>query len=349
MTDSKIDIDPTARDLIVSSAVWDMTVPWSPEDRNWDLDILRRFHREGFSFVSLTLTDWPATYEGTIGTIHRFKELVAAEAADWLCLASSVSEIDRARQTGRLALGIHIQETLPVAMDLSRLATLHALGVRHMLLAYNIRNFVADGCAEVANAGLSNFGRKLVREMNRIGMVVDCSHSGRRSSLEAMEISGRPPIFSHSGVYNLVPHIRNIHDDQIRACAAKDGVIGVVGVGSFLGDMEARTESWFRHIDYLVSMVGPEHVGLATDNVASRELRDAIAKDAYQKYGIISWPEPEIGWPNPTGTQLPGGSAGIQPEQLSELVETMLGHGYPASAVVGILGANFRRVYAAAE
>lgn len=349
MTESNIDIDPTPTDLIASSSVWDMTVPWSPEDRNWDLDVLRRFHREGFSFVSLTLTDWPATYEGTIGTIHRFKQWVAAEASDWLCFAPSVSEIDRARQKGLLALGIHIQETLPVAMDLSRLATLHALGVRHMLLAYNIRNFVADGCAEVADAGLSNFGRKLVQEMNRIGIVVDCSHSGRRSTLEAMEISNRPPIFSHSGIYNLVPHIRNIHDDQIRTCATKGGVIGVVGVGSFLGDMEARTESWFRHIDYLVSMVGPEHVGLATDNVASRELRDVIAKDAYQKYGIIAWPEPEIGWPNPTGTQLPSGSAGVQPEQLSELVETMLGHGYPASSVVGILGANFRRVYAAAE
>lgn len=343
------EIDPAVADIIASSDIWDMTVPWSPEDRDWDLDILHRFHRAGFSFVSLTLTDWPPTFEGALGTIHRFKEMVAAEASDWLCFGASVAEIDRGRRDGRLVLGVHAQETLLIGMEPSRLQTLHALGLRHMLLAYNIRNFVADGCAEVADAGLSNFGRKVVREMNRVGIVVDCSHTGRRSTLEAIELSDRPPIFSHSGVYNLVAHIRNIHDDQIRACAAKGGVIGAVGMGSFLGDPEARTESWFRHIDYLVSMVGPDHVGLSTDNVASRAVRDQIARNAYQKYGVRPWPDREIGWPNPTGTQLPSGSACVQPEQLPELIQMMLAHGYPVSAVMGVLGANFRRVYAMAE
>jgi membrane dipeptidase len=200
-----------------------------------------------------------------------------------------------------------------------------------------VRNFVADGCAEPADAGLSIFGRQVVHEMNRVGMVVDLTHTGRRSSLEAIEISERPTIFSHSNAYAMCAHIRNIHDDQIRACAAGGGVIGVVGIGAFIGDAEARSESLFRHIDYIASLVGPQHVGLGTDYVpAMQELWTAIraAKDT--------------SWPDPTGTQLYEGGC-VQPEQLPELVDTMLAHGYTADVVRGILGTNFRRIYADAE
>src|SRR5258705_8588111 len=107
--------------------------------------------------------------------------------------------------------------------------------------------------------------------MNRVGMTVDCSHTGRRSSLEAIELSERPAIFSRSGAYSVCAHIRNIRDEQIRACAARGGVIGVVGIGAFIGDAKARTESVFRHIDYTATLVGPQHVGLGTDYVKDME------------------------------------------------------------------------------
>jgi len=323
-----------------------MTLPWTPEDRDWDLEILRRFQRAGFTFVSLTLTDWPPTFEGTLGSIQRFKDMVSIEASDWLSFATSLANIERARSEGKLVVGFNSQETLPIGTDLARIETLHAAGIRHMLLAYNVRNFVADGCAESADAGLSNFGRKVVQEMNRIGVVVDCSHTARRSTLEAIELSGRPTIFSHSGAYEVEPHIRNIRDDQIRACAAKGGVIGIVGIGSFLGDWQAQSESLFRHIDYVAELVGPEHVGLGTDHVPPATFRKELARAAYQKYGVKPWPDAEVGWTNPTGTQLPRGSPCFQPEQLTELVGIMLAHGYPEGAVKKILGGNFRRVYA---
>lgn len=338
--------DAAVAEILSACDVWDMTMPWTPDDRDWDLDILRRFRAAGFGFVSLTLTDWPPTFDGTIGSIHRFKQMVQAEASDWLTFGTSVREIEEGRRANKLVLGFHSQETLPVGMDLARVAMLYAAGIRHMVLAYNVRNFVADGCAEVADAGLSNFGRKLIEEMDRVGMIVDCSHTGRRSSLEAMELTRHPPIFSHSGVYRVTEHIRNVHDDQIRACAARGGVIGVVGIGAFLGDLEARTESMFRHIDYLVSLVGPEYVGIGTDHVADLDFRRVLARNAYLKYGITAWPDREIGWPDPSGKQLRGGKC-FQPEQLSELVRMMLTHGYPRAVIAGILGANFRRVYAA--
>jgi membrane dipeptidase len=268
--------------------------------------------------------------------IQRFRE-AAKPHAQWLTIGTSLAEIDQGRREGKLVVGLNVQDTVQLGMDLSRVEALHAIGVRHMLLAYNVRNFVADGCAEPADAGLSIFGRQVVREMNRVGMVVDLSHTGRRSTLDAIEISERPTIFSHSGCHAVCAHIRNIRDEQIRACAARGGVIGVVGIGGFIGDAEARSETVFRHIDHVASLVGPQHVGLGADYVQNMQgVWDAIraAKDS--------------SWPDPTGTQLYEGGC-FQPEQLAELVDIMLAHGYSVDVVKGVLGANFRRVYAMAE
>lgn len=339
-------VDPAVAAILASSDVWDMTLAWL--SIFWDMNTLRRYRRAGYTFASLTLQNWPPTFEGMLGLIAKFKEQAKAES-DWLTFGSSVGEIEAGRRAGKLVLGLNSQETLPIGMDLSRIEMLHAAGIRHMLLAYNIRNFAADGCAEVGDAGLSNYGRQVVKEMDRVGIILDGTHTGRRSTLEAMELTTRPPIFSHSGAYKLVPHIRNIHDEQILACAAKGGVVGVVGLGAFLGDLQASTESYFRHIDYMVTLVGPEHVGLGTDYVPdSRCDKDFLER--VEETGDRLWPAPEIGWTNPTGTQLPHDQgSNFQPEQLAELVGIMLAHGYPTEAVKGILGANFKRVYATLE
>jgi membrane dipeptidase len=334
-----------ARAILRSADVWDMTLPWLPV--YWNMDVLRRYKRAGYTFVSLTLQDWPPTLKGMRECIARFRELAQAEA-DWLCFGSSLAEIERGRVEGKLALGLNSQETRPIGEDLARIEDLHALGVRHMLLAYNVRNLVADGCAESADAGLSNYGRRVVREMNRVGVVVDCSHTGRRSSLEAIDLSEHPVIFSHSNAYAVCPHIRNIRDEQIRACAARGGVIGVVGVGAFLGDAAARTASLFRHIDYMVSLVGPEHVGLGTDYVSVFPVKDH--EEVWRAFSAKekSWPDAANAWPDPIGTQIPvEDSHCFKPEQLIELVTLMLAHGYSQEAIRGILGANFKRVYAA--
>jgi membrane dipeptidase len=340
--------NPVVTETLASCDVWDMTLPWIPV--YWDMEILARYKRAGYTFVSLTLQDWPPTFDGMQLCIERFKKM-AQPASDWLVFGSSLAEIDRGRREGKLVLGLNSQETRPIEEDLSRIEALHALGVRHMLLAYNVRNLVADGCAEVADAGLSNFGRQVVREMNRVGMILDCTHTGRRSSLEAIELCERPPIFSHSNAYSVCAHIRNIRDEQIRACAARGGVIGVVGVGAFLGDVEARSESLFRHIDYIASLVGPQHVGLGTDYVDIFPIKEHAPRWEEHTHGNDkTWPDPANGWPDPTGTQIPlGDSRCFRPEQLAELVEIMIDHGYPTDAIRGILGSNFRRVYATAN
>ena len=164
-------------------------------------------------------------------------------------------------------------------------------------------------------------------------MIVDASHVGRQSSLDAIEHSDAPVIFSHSGVSAIHKHIRNIDDDQIRACAESGGAVGVVGIGAFLGDPGASAKMMFRHIDHIAQLVGPEHVGIGTDFI------DDIAPiwDSINKYGGDAW--------HPDGKQTYDGVA-FAPEQLVELVNVMLKNGYDESAINGVLGENFRRIYA---
>jgi membrane dipeptidase len=323
-----------ARELLSSTEAWDLTLPWLPV--YWDIDILRRYHAAGYTFASATLQDWPPTWEGTQRDIATFKAK-ARPHADWLTFGHTLEEIDRGRAEGKLVLGINSQETSILGRDLSRVQGLYDLGVRHMLLAYNVRNLVADGCAESADAGLSNWGRVVVREMNRVGIILDGTHTGRRSTLEAIELWDGPMIFSHVGAYAVEAHIRNVHDDQIRACAETGGVIGIVGIGSFLGDAEARSETMFRHIDHVAQLVGPEHVGIGTDYVQHMEYVWDVVRQ-----------QKDVDWPDPTGTQLYEGTC-VQPEQLVEVVQLMLDHGYSEDVVRGILAGNFRRVYAAYE
>jgi membrane dipeptidase len=333
--------NPDVAAILASSDVWEMVLPWIPA--YWDIDILARYKSAGYTFVSATLQDWPPTFDGMRHCIERFKQM-AEPHADWLMFGNSLADIDRGRKEGKLVIGLNSQETRPIGEDLSRIEALYALGVRHMLLAYNVRNLVADGCAEVADAGLSNFGRRVVREMDRLGMIIDVSHTGRRSSLEAIELSERPVIFSHSGAYAVYAHIRNIHDDQIRALAARDGVIGVLGLGQFLGDVEARAETMFRHIDYIATLVGSQHVGIGTDYVPFYPVEEKGYSSIWEAIGIEPWPDPTDAWPDP---QLPWNKChSFQPEQLGELIAIMLAHGYSTEVVKGILGANFRRVYA---
>jgi len=133
-----------------------------------------------------------------------------------------------------------------------------------MHLTYNRRNAIGDGCAEPANGGLSDFGQAVVAEMNRVGIIVDVAHAGWRTSLEAVQISQRPIVASHTVCNSVHEHIRAKPDEVIKAIADKGGLIGICCIPRFLGgtgDISAMMD----HIDYAVKLVGAEHVAIATD------------------------------------------------------------------------------------
>jgi membrane dipeptidase len=250
---------------------------------------------------------------------------------DELAIARSVDEILAITATGKTALILHCQGTNALGRRLDLVEVFYQLGIRHMLLAYNQKNLVGDGCAERTDAGLSRFGIELIKEMNRVGMLVDGTHTGYRTTMDAMEVCEGPFIFSHANPYGVYPHYRNIKDDQIKACAKSGGIIGINGLGWFLRDLEASTEAMFRHVDYTVNLVGPQHVGIGLDFVKNWE--------SWSR-GIQALP---MVWPANNG-EPPPLTKFVQPEQLEELTELMLKKGYGEDATRDILGRNFLRV-----
>jgi membrane dipeptidase len=202
-----------------------------------------------------------------------------------------------------------------------------------MLFAYNLDNAAGGGCHD-GDAGLTAFGRAAIGEMNRVGMLVDCSHCSLRTSLEAMEASSAPVIFSHSNARALHPHGRNITDEQMRACARTGGVIGINGIGLFLGDPAGSTEAMARHVAHAAEVAGPAHVGLGLDYDWDRAWQ---APDAALTVDMRFWP-PGAGYEEQARF------AHAAPEQLPALAELLLARGFSEAEVKGVLGGNFLRV-----
>jgi len=156
------------------------------------------------------------------------------------------------------------QRWISIADELGYIRIFFHLGIRMMHLTYNRRNPIGDGCGEAANGGLSDFGREVVKEMNRIGVIVDVAHSGHQTSLEAARASEKPMVASHSGAHALNGHYRCKPDNVIRAIADTGGFCGVCCIGPFLGgcgDIVALLD----HIEYMVKTFGAEHVAIGTD------------------------------------------------------------------------------------
>ena len=178
----------------------------------------------------------------------------------------TVDDIAAARAAGQLAVGFDIEGANAIDDQLSLLGLYRDLGVRWMLLAYNRNNRAGGGCQD-DDPGLTDFGRQMLHEMARVGIVACCSHTGYRTAREAIDESPTPVIFSHSNARALADHPRNIPDDLIRACAARGGVVGVNGIGIFLGNNDSSVGNVARHVLHMLDLVGPEHVGLGLDYI----------------------------------------------------------------------------------
>nr|WP_062332658.1 membrane dipeptidase [Herbidospora sakaeratensis] len=295
-----------------------------------DVGDLLRYRRPGGAYVSVNVGYAPHSREDALAYIGHFTR--AVEAHPDLELATTVAEIDAAVPGDRIVVAFDLEDSAPLAGDLDMVETFYRLGVKSLLPSYNNGNAAGGGCLDAVDSGLTAYGRDLVRRMNEVGMLVDGSHCGTRTGLDLSEVSERPMIYSHSAMRGVWDHARNITDEQARECAATGGVIGIPGVGIFLGPNTATLEAFVAHIDYAVELVGPEHVGIGSDYSfdADTIMEDLAANpelfpEEYTRWGTIRFVEPET----------------------TLLVEReLIGRGYPEETVRGILGGNFRRVAA---
>jgi len=315
--------------LLRDTLVWDNhgCMPLRPGDSSF-LPQLARYRASGVDTVSLNVGFDALPRENTLGVLNHFREWLMARPEEYV-LVDKVDDVIRARAEGKLSVSFDIEGGSSLDGELSRVSRYYELGVRWMLMAYNLNNDLGGGCQD-DDRGLTPFGKEVVAEMNRVGMVVCCSHTGFRTTMEVMELSNKPVIFSHSNPLGVWTHKRNISDEAIKACAATGGVVGINGIGDFLGANDSRSETFVRHVDYVAELVGIEHVGLALDYVFDiQELEDYLAA------------HPEV---FPEQHEFSDGINMVSPEQLPEIVAGLVGLGYSDTDLAAVLGGNHLRI-----
>lgn len=243
-------------------------------------------------------------------------------------LVTQPGDIEDAAAAGKLVVAFDIEGMSGLGGELSMVRTYYDLGVRWMLIAYNKNNEAGGGCMD-DDTGLTDFGRSVIREMEHVGMALCCSHTGERTCMDAFEWSRNPVMLTHSNPKALVDHPRCVSDAVIKACAETGGTIGVTGYGGFLKGGDTSAENYFRHIDYVVELVGPEHVTLASDYVFDPAELQAFVQS------------PLLGGSPDDPAAMPSLFA---PEQFPDLADVMLKHGYRTEDVAAILGQNLLRM-----
>ena len=271
---------------------------------------------------------------------------------DYLRKAAIPDDIILAKKENRHALyfsgnGVPLpQNWVSIEEELRYIRVFFQLGIRQMHLTYNRRNMIGDGCGEAANGGLSDFGRAVIKEMNRVGVIVDVAHSGWQTSLEAAQCSARPMVASHTAVAALNPHIRSKPDNVIRTIADTGGYIGICCIPGFLGGT-GDISAMMKHIDYVVKKYGFEYVGIGTDvaytSSYAAEEYNRIKSDRQER---AAW---ESFWPADSYPNDP-------PEKMQSMSWTnwplftvgMVQLGYSDANIQKILGGNALRVARAA-
>jgi len=322
-------IPAAVADLHADALVWDMTLPIiTPGTPERKAGLFSRAAAAGVDFLSITLAidgmDFRAAAQQV--AIHRG---FVAEQSDACALVDSTQGVLEARGADKLAVGFHFQGTAPFEDELAWVDLYYQLGIRHALMAYNEQNRVGCGCHVAEDSGLTDFGRQLIAEMNRVGMLVDCAHTGYRTSMEAIEASTSPAIISHTNVRALGDHPRCVRDDQIQACAATGGVLGITGLSVFLGEGGATPQRLVDHIDYVAQLVGPQHVGLGLDYVYDLATFEFFVARMPERY------PPEEGYSD---------MAQLELEDIPRITAELLRRGYAEKEIRGILGENWLRV-----
>jgi len=315
--------------LCAQALLWDAHAGVFPNPEI-NLTLLNEWRENSVNYVSINVGFDVMDMNQTLATLAAYRNWVLKNN-DLFVLASNMDDVVTAKKEGKLAVAFDIEGMNALNGNINMVSLYHGLGVRQMLFAYNLNNKAAGGCHDT-DIGLSTFGKAIVKEMNRVGIIIDCSHAGFKTTMDIMMHSTKPVVFSHSNPRTICEHQRNITDDQIKACAKTGGVIGINGMGIFLGNNDINTHRIVRHICYIRELVGSEHVGIGFDYSPQLDI----------DVGAILASRPDF-WPPGHNYDTPDiKHAG--PSQIVDIVTALIDVGFKTSEVEGILGKNFQRV-----
>lgn len=269
-------------------------------------------------------TAWFAAHEEIIRPVRTSEDIVAA------------------KREGRVGIILGWQNTSAIEDSLYLVPLFQELGVRIVQLTYNTQNLVGGGCLESSDRGLSDFGQEVVDELNRARILIDLSHVGPATSAEVVERSSAPVACTHAGPATLKPHARNKTDDQLRAIAAKGGVIGLYALPWFLAaGNNATVEDYVDTIEHVVDVAGEDHVAIGTDFLHGKDdpYVEWLLRDRGYARSHTSETVADI-----RGATMPAGLRTVR--ELPNVTAAMERRGWPAARIRKILGENWLRVLA---
>jgi membrane dipeptidase len=259
----------------------------------------------------------------------------AGRNSDVFSLVGTASDLDHAKAKHKIAviMGLQNAEQFREAKDVK---AFYQLGLRCAQLTYNAQNLLGSGSTERIDGGISDYGVEVIKAMNEVGMLIDVSHSGDKTTLDAIEVSPRPIAFTHSNCRALNNHPRLKTDEAIQKLARKGGVMGITGVRNFVKDREPTTvEDVVDHIDHVVKLAGIEHVGIGTDSDLMGY--DHMQPDQYAK--LKSAYKASYAFRDKIDTD-----GFNHPKKIYDLTDALIRRGYSDSNIQAVLGGNFRRL-----
>ncbi len=266
------------------------------------------------------------------------------EHQDYVRVVRRFEDIEAARAEGQLALVLGIESATPIENELDRLDILFGFGIRSVGVTYSEANLLGSGLAEAGDAGLTAFGRRAVRRMNQLGLLIDCAHAGDRTTLETIEASSAPVAISHAGARAVWPTSRMKPDEVIRACAESGGVIGIEAAPHTTltrADTRHSIDTYMAHFEYCAELVGIEHVGFGPDTLFGDHvgMHRVMADWFGEPPAAPPQPIERVEWVQ--GLESPA-------EALSNIVRWLVVHGYRDQEILMAAGGNALRMLDAA-
>lgn len=298
----------------------------------------------GITAVNVTVGvvgEMPDPFEETVKDLARWEREIDRHS-DVFARIRTAADLTRAKEAGRVGLIYGFQDTVALGADLERLDTFHALGVRIVQLTYNGRNRVGDGSLEPGNAGLSRFGVELVERMNTLGVLVDLSHCGQRTTAEGIQRSARPVAITHTGCRAVFDHPRNKRDEELRACAHGGGVVGIYLMPYLNASGPPTAEDVMLHLEHALTTCGEDHVGIGSDQ--SIHPIDA-SPDYYRRVEEEVARRKALGVSAPREDTAPFVPELNQPRRMELIADRLADRGHPDRVIEKVLGANFRRLF----
>ena len=302
-------------------------------------ETLAAVRQSGITAVNCTISD--RDFEGTVKNLGLLGTL-AENYPDTFAMVRKHSDIGRARQKKQIGIMPGFQFTGFLEENPERIPMFRNLGVRIMQITYNNRSAFGDGCLEPGNAGLSTAGIAAVKKMNELGVAVDLSHSGYRTTAEAITASSKPVLISHSGCAAVYPHPRNKPDEILKSLAGRGGYFGVYCMPYLVASPTVPTRQHvIDHLLHAINVCGADHVGIGSDNTIERVVLTPAQKASFEADMAR---RKQLGVGAPGEDRYPYVPDVNGPDHMQVIAAELARHCQPSSTIEKVLGANCQRV-----